>query len=49
MVVSAGSSAAGGVGTGQFFNFQTRAVDAGSTATLNGTNTVAAVLDNGTV
>ena len=44
-----GSSAASGISTGQFFNFQTLAVDVGSTAILNGTNTVPTVLDNGTV
>ncbi|HXR90523.1 MAG TPA: hypothetical protein VN750_09590 [Steroidobacteraceae bacterium] len=44
-----GSSAASGVGTGQFLGFQTVAVDAGSTAILNGTNTVPTVLDSGTV
>jgi len=44
-----GSSGTSGVGTGQFFNFQTLAVDAGSTVTLNGPNTIPTVLDNGTV
>jgi hypothetical protein len=44
-----GSSAASGVGAGQFLSFQTLTVDAGSTAILNGTNTVPTVLDDGTV
>ncbi|SED63550.1 hypothetical protein SAMN05519104_3975 [Rhizobiales bacterium GAS188] len=47
--LASGTGTIGGVGTGSFNNFQVLAVDAGATWTLNGANTAASVLDNGTI
>ena len=47
--LAAGTASIAGIGTGQFYGFDTVSVDAKASWSLDGTDTIGTILDNGTV